>query len=58
MSTLEPSARDWPEDFQHENGNYICFCVNCGNTFFGYKRRMICKTCTKPEQQKAKEVSV
>lgn len=58
MNTLEPSARDWKEDFQHENGNYICLCVKCKNTFFGHKRRMICRACMKPERQKAKEVEV
>jgi hypothetical protein len=44
------TARDWPEDFRHENGNYMNTCsVNaggCGKEFLGYKRRYICKVCS------------
>jgi len=36
---------DWPEDFEHENGNYICQCYKCGKTFHGHKRRVKCKIC-------------
>lgn len=36
---------DWPEDFVHENGNYMRKCIECGNTFSGYKRRVVCKKC-------------
>lgn len=38
--------RDWEEDFSHENGNYQCECMDCGNTFFGHKRRVKCKICS------------
>ena len=41
-----PTSRDWQEDFSHENGNYECHCVECGQTFCGHKRRVICKLCT------------
>lgn len=42
----KPDAeRDWPEDFAHENGRYLCGCLSCGNRFYGYKRRMCCKVC-------------
>lgn len=39
------SDRDWVEDFSHENGNYINKCIKCEKTFFGHKRRVICKKC-------------
>lgn len=38
-------ARDWPEDFAHENGRYYNSCCQCGHTFIGYKRRVVCKVC-------------
>lgn len=37
--------RDWPEDFEHENGNYMCSCGTCKETFMGHKRRITCKKC-------------
>lgn len=44
---------DWPEDFDHENGNYMCECCVCHDNFYGHKRRVICKKCaTKPEEQR------
>jgi len=39
------SPRDWSEDFQHENGNYVCKCFDCRNYFFGHKRRSQCRVC-------------
>lgn len=43
------TLNDWPEDFSHENGNYMCTCAHCGCTFHGHKRRVCCKACaTKP----------
>lgn len=42
------SERDWTEDFPHENGNYLCKCCHCGQTFWGYKRRVACKVCAAP----------
>jgi len=47
------SSRDWPEDFSHENGNYVCICSVCKNTFCGHKRRLICKECAKGESAPA-----
>ena len=38
--------RDWPEDFEHENGEYMNTCCECKNTFTGHKRRFICKACS------------
>jgi len=48
--SAEPVAteRDWPEDFAHENGEYMNTCHACGNTFMGYKRRVTCKVCAAP----------
>ena len=53
---MEPSAletRSWPEDFEHENGNYTCHCHTCGHSFVGHKRRVTCKLCAsaKTDQQ-------
>ncbi|KXJ63036.1 hypothetical protein AXY46_03185 [Achromobacter xylosoxidans] len=41
----ERAARDWPEDFSHENGNYQCLCHRCKQVFNGHKRRVTCKVC-------------
>ncbi len=41
-------ARDWIEDFPHENGNYRNFCSRCGNLFTGHKRRTVCHICATP----------
>lgn len=38
-------AKDWPEDFGHENGKYQCLCHRCKEVFHGYKRRVTCKVC-------------
>jgi hypothetical protein len=40
-----PRPGDWPEDLDHENGNYECVCCHCGGHFAGYKRRVTCKKC-------------
>lgn len=42
---VEAAARDWPEDFAHENGHYANRCTDCGNEFEGHKRRRTCKVC-------------
>jgi len=39
------ASRDWPEDFPHENGQYMNTCHVCKNTFIGHKRRAVCKVC-------------
>jgi len=36
---------DYPEDFEHENGNYINVCYSCDNTFTGLKIRTCCRKC-------------
>ena len=35
----------WPEDFNHENGNYQCRCQCCMRFFYGHKRRVVCRRC-------------
>ena len=45
------NPRNWPEDFEHENGMYYCRCVHCKEQFIGYKRRVVCKECdSKPKK--------
>lgn len=39
------SPRNWKEDYEHENGNYTCICIECKESFIGHKRRVICKEC-------------
>ena len=39
------SERDWKADAAHENGNYWCKCYQCGESFIGHKRRVMCKLC-------------
>lgn len=37
---------NFPEDYAHENGNYINKCHSCGFYFKGHKRRVTCKMCS------------
>lgn len=39
------TPRDWPEDYDDENGCYSCSCCYCESVFTGYKRRVVCKVC-------------
>lgn len=43
---LPSTDRNWVEDAPHENGNYECSCVECGHSFIGHKRRVLCKLCS------------
>jgi hypothetical protein len=38
--------KDWPQDFSHENGNYMCRCVFCKGNLIGHKRCVVCRECT------------
>lgn len=40
------AGRDWPEDADHENGNYQNKCLGCGEYFIGHKRRCFCRKCS------------
>lgn len=44
-----PNGINWPEDINHENGNYMCTCLACGEQFQGHKRRVRCKQCSEYE---------
>lgn len=45
---IPKTSKDWTEDFTHENGNYINTCVDCRESFWGHKRRVVCKECNSP----------
>ena len=45
------SPHDWPEDFNHENGNYQNRCCQCEVDFAGYKRRVVCKACNEDNEK-------
>lgn len=49
------ASRDWPEDFPHENGQYMNTCYLCKNTFIGHKRRVVCKVCSDRLPKPAKQ---
>lgn len=46
-----PSERDYPEDFEYENGEYVNICHICHEAFCGYKRRIVCKICSEKERE-------
>ena len=39
------TAKDWPGDVEHENGNYYCRCASFGAAFTGNKHRIQCREC-------------
>lgn len=45
IAMVPANPGNWPEDSSHENGNYECKCCHCGATFYGHKRRVVCKVC-------------
>ena len=47
VERLKASAteRDWPSEFSDENGCYTNLCLECRETFMGYKRRVVCRIC-------------
>ena len=54
MNPFDPTPRDWTEDAPHENGNYLCHCCLCHETFTGHKRRVVCKACWAKDDAEAK----
>lgn len=42
----QTTSGNWPEDFPHENGNYLHECAQCNSPFTGHKRRSLCKSCS------------
>lgn len=51
------TLRDWPDDFQHENGNYHNRCTVCSNMFMGYKHRVLCRWCAVAPEKEQGEIS-
>ena len=49
---FQPTARDWPEDSGHENGNYRNTCAACEQTFTGHERRVVCHLCDDAHQER------
>lgn len=54
---FDKSPGDWPEDFEHDNGQYICRCRTCDEHFTGYKRRIECKVCATVRESNARTSS-
>jgi hypothetical protein len=46
-------GHDYPEDWQHENGMYMSFCVGCTEHFTGGKYRFFCKKCKEEREATA-----
>jgi hypothetical protein len=51
-------SRSWPEDFEHENGNYCCKCCQCGKMFTGHKRRVVCRVCATKAKVQSKPTRI
>jgi hypothetical protein len=51
LLTDDKDGRNWTEDFEDENGQYINKCVQCGHYFLGHKRRVVCKKCSQSNQR-------
>ena len=51
IHNLKP-AKNWDEDKDQENGNYMNKCIYCKSFFMGHKRRVVCKECSKEEPTK------
>ncbi len=45
LSDFPLTPKDYPEDFDGENGRYMCKCCECGSMFQGNKHRQVCKEC-------------
>jgi len=35
-----------PKNYPEDKDQYICKCFSCGDDFWGYKRRLVCKECS------------
>ena len=51
------SPKNWVEDYNGGENQYICTCIKCKQSFYGYKRRVLCKECEidTVEQEEGKE---
>lgn len=52
---LRKNPRSFPEDYPHENGNYLNSCFECHEPFIGHKRRVVCRQCAKPPKERAQD---
>lgn len=43
------SLKDWPDDYKGGEDRYICLCADCNEQFFGHKRRVVCRQCSKDQ---------
>ena len=43
LEEMEKDGRNWEEDYNHENGDYVNKCVYCDKMFRGHKRRVVCQ---------------
>ena len=48
MARLSAGPRDWPVDFNQENGQYQRSCIMCQLPFIGNKHRLVCRQCSRP----------
>jgi len=48
-AVAKAGPRDWPEDYPHDNGQYLNTCCGCNHIFTGHKRRNECKICARPQ---------
>lgn len=55
-ATSFDDARNWEEDRELENGNYINTCASCNLLFMGHKRRTTCKACDALVKEDSQEV--
>jgi len=45
------ASKNWPEDYNQENGCYQIQCHDCGELFVGNKHRIWCKECDIPSKR-------
>jgi len=42
---MSEESKSFPEDYAGGEGKYECICCNCKGSFYGHKRRIVCKVC-------------
>jgi hypothetical protein len=54
---LSPKAslKNWPEDFDQENGQYMNLCCECKQSFVGLKGRDVCKQCVAEKAERTRQ---
>ena len=51
------TQRNWTEDYNQENGQYLNKCCLCEKQFIGHKRRPVCKECAVSEETEWNKLS-